>query len=157
MALHDWALGSQILGDKFLKVEEPQQGDKGLDEYPCVWFSSQRTASSTALKFIVKDGKRVGRWKNAKQQAQEHGGLPRIGVDASRLHPLSHLMKRRSVLEGLDDLIRIGTEKGANPYRDWMVSYKPVKMQQWLKIQVSGNVWDDGTIVWEDVPFEQYK
>ena len=38
-----------------------------------------------------------------------------------------------------------------------MVSYKPVKIQQWLKIQVSGNVWDDGTIVWEDVPFEQYK
>ena len=157
MALHDWALGSQILGDKFLKVEEPQQGDKGLDEYPCVWFSKSEDYEPTALKFIVKDGKRVGRCKNAKQQAQEHGGLLRIGVDASRLHPLSHLMKRRSVLEGLDDLIRIGTEEGANPYRDWMVSYKPVKMQQWLKIQVSGNVWDDGTIVWEDVPFEQYK
>ena len=61
------------------------------------------------------------------------------------------------MLQGLDDLIRIGTEEGANPYRDWMVSYKPVKIQQWLKIQVSGNVWDDGTIVWEDVPFEEFK
>ena len=57
----------------------------------------------------------------------------------------------------LDDLIRIGTEEGAKPYRDWMVSYKPVKIQQWLKVQVSGNVWDDGTIVWEDVPFDKYK
>ena len=150
-----WA--PKILGDKFLKLEESQLGDKGLDQSPCVWFSKSEDYEPTALKFIVKDGKRVGRCKNAKQQAEEHGGLLRIGLDASRLHPLSHLVKRRGVLEGLDDLIRIGTEEGANPYRDWMVSYKPVKIQQWLKIQVSGNVWDDGTIVWEDVPFEEYK
>ena len=148
-----WA--PKILGDKFLKLEESQPGDKGLDEYPCVWFSKSEDYEPTALKFIVKDGKRVGRCKNAKQQAEEHGGLLRIGVDASRLHPLTHVIKRRGMLQGLDDLIHIGSEEGANPYRDWMVSYKPVKIQQWLKVQVSGNVWDDGTIVWEDVPLRR--
>ena len=41
--------------------------------------------------------------------------LLRIGVDASRLHPLTHVIKRRGLLEGLDDLIRIGTEEGKEP------------------------------------------
>ncbi|MDC3010022.1 hypothetical protein OAZ06_03605 [Synechococcus sp. AH-736-G20] len=151
-----WA--EQILVDKYLKVEQVRPRDKGLDEYPCVWFSKSEDYEPTALKFIVdKNWVRVGRCKNAKQQAEEHGGLLRIGVDASRLHPLTHVIERRGMLQGLDDLIRIGTEEGANPYRDWMVSYKPVKIQQWLMIQVSGTVWDDGTIVWEDVPFEKYK
>ena len=98
--IRTWA--PKILGDKFLKLEESQPGDKGLDEYPCVWFSKSEDYEPTALKFIVKDGKRVGRCKNAKQQAEEHGGLLRIGVDASRLHPLSHVIKRRGLLEELD-------------------------------------------------------
>ena len=143
----------KIFRDKYLKLEEPLPGEKSLDEYPCVWFSKSEDYEPTALKFIVRDGKRVGRCQNVQQQAKEHGGLLRIGVDSSRLHPLKHVIKRRGLLDGLDQLIRIGIEEGANPHRDWMVSYKPVKIQQWLKIQVSGNVSDDGIIVWEDVPF----
>lgn len=90
----------KILGDKYLKVEEPQSGDKGLDEYPCVWFSKSEDYEPTALKFIVRNGVRVGRCKSAKQQAEEHRGLLRIGVDASRLHPLTHVIKRRGCLRG---------------------------------------------------------
>ena len=46
-----WA--PQILGDKCLKVEQVRPGDKGLDEYPCVWFSKSEDYEPTALKFIV--------------------------------------------------------------------------------------------------------
>ena len=51
-----WA--PKILGDKFLKLEESQPGDKGLDEYPCVWFSKSEDYEPTALKFIVRNGVR---------------------------------------------------------------------------------------------------
>ena len=46
-----WA--EQILVDKYLKVEQVRPGDKGLDEYPCVWFSKSEDYEPTALKFIV--------------------------------------------------------------------------------------------------------
>ena len=76
-----WA--EQILVDKYLKVEQVRPGDKGLDEYPCVWFSKSEDYEPTALKFIVdKNGVRVGRCKNAKQQAEEHGGFVSVLMQA---------------------------------------------------------------------------
>ena len=46
----------KILGEKYLKLEEYQQGDQGLDGYPCVWFRKSEDYEPTALKFIVRDG-----------------------------------------------------------------------------------------------------
>ena len=65
-----WA--EQILVDKYLKVEQVRPGDKGLDEYPCVWFSKSEDYEPTALKFIVdKTGyvSGVARTQNSKQKS----------------------------------------------------------------------------------------
>ena len=47
----------------------------------------------------------------------------RIGVDASRLHPLTHVIKRNWLLEGLDDLSAFERRNEAIPTKiGWSVT-----------------------------------
>jgi len=125
-----------IAQDQRIKLENGPILNKR--ERRCVWFSTSATYEPTALKVQVCPDGSTYPFQSAQEQAPHCGGLVRIGVPTSRLHSYD-TWRQRSGVTPFDaaGLHYVAVQEGANPERDWFVSFKTVKTDAWQVIEVS--------------------
>lgn len=135
-----------ILRDKKIKLETGTRISD--DERLCVWFTRAKQYEKTAYKSIQYADGTIVEIKDPLELSKSFDGLIRIGVDAKDLKTFDQWEQQSKTPKKLRDvLLSSAQEMGSNPYRHWMVSFKPVVHKRWIKIQKSID-----NQIWADIP-----
>jgi hypothetical protein len=103
------------------------------NERPVVWLSSSPEFEPSALKTLhLKGG-----LESKKIKMLESCGMARIRV---KITPNIKTLYEFRHTSGIDrniyrSLVRTAKEWGANPERDWYVSYEPIELYDWISVE----------------------